>query len=47
MPSLEYKGKTYEVDEDGYLLNLDEWNEEIAGFLAEQEEVEMTPSHWK
>ena len=47
MPSLEYKGKTYEVDEDGYLLNLDEWNEDIAGFLAEQEEVEMTPAHWE
>jgi dissimilatory sulfite reductase related protein len=47
MPNIEFKGKSYEVDEDGYLINLDDWNEDVAGYLAEQEEVEMTPAHWE
>jgi TusE/DsrC/DsvC family sulfur relay protein len=47
MPSFDFKGKTYEIDEDGYLLNLDDWNEDVALYIAEQEEVEMTPAHWE
>src|SRR5512146_1573760 len=47
MPTFEFQGKSYEVDEDGYLLNLDDWNEDVAKYLAEQEEVEMTPAHWE
>jgi len=45
--SFELNGKTYETDEEGYLTNLGEWNEEAADFIAKQENVEMTPSHWE
>jgi TusE/DsrC/DsvC family sulfur relay protein len=38
---------TYETDEEGYLVNLSEWNEDIAKAIAELENVEMTPSHWE
>ncbi len=45
--SFEFDGKTYETDDDGYLINLDEWNEGVAGYIAEQEGVDMTEAHWE
>ncbi|MGN7611688.1 TusE/DsrC/DsvC family sulfur relay protein [Magnetococcales bacterium HHB-1] len=47
MPSFELNGTTYETDEDGYLVNLNDWNEEVAGYLAQAENVDMTPAHWE
>jgi TusE/DsrC/DsvC family sulfur relay protein len=44
---IEVNGTTYETDEEGYLLNLSEWTEEIGKVLAQGENVEMTPSHWE
>ena len=44
---IEVNGTTYETDEEGYLVNLAEWNEEIGKVLAQGENVEMTPSHWE
>ncbi len=45
--SFEFEGKTYETDDDGYLINLDDWNREVAGHIAEMEGVEMTDAHWE
>ena len=47
MPTLDFQGKQYEIDEDGYLVNLDEWNKDLAGHIAILEEVEMTEAHWE
>ena len=48
MPEIEVNGAKAEVDEDGFLVNLDDWNEDIAKYLAEQEEIaELTEDHWK
>ncbi len=47
MPTIEFKGKSYEVDEEGYLLNLDDWNEEIAVHFAEKEGITLTDAHWE
>ncbi|MBN8486231.1 MAG: TusE/DsrC/DsvC family sulfur relay protein [Burkholderiales bacterium] len=44
---IEVNGNTYETDEEGYLVNLADWNEDIALELAKAESVEMTPSHWE
>jgi tRNA 2-thiouridine synthesizing protein E len=44
---IEVNGTVYETDEEGYLLNLAEWNEDIGKVLAQGENVEMTPSHWE
>ncbi|MBA4177684.1 MAG: TusE/DsrC/DsvC family sulfur relay protein [Betaproteobacteria bacterium] len=44
---IEVNGTTYETDEEGYLLNLSEWTEDIGKVLAAGENVEMTPSHWE
>ena len=39
MPTCEYEGLKIEVDEEGYLLNFDDWNEKVACALAEREGV--------
>ena len=40
-------GKDVDVDEEGYLTNLADWNEDVAAYLAQEEKVEMTESHWE
>lgn len=30
MANIEVNGQTVELDEDGFLVNLDEWNEDVA-----------------
>ena len=47
MGTIEVSGKSYETDEEGYLVNLGDWNEDVAGFLAQQEQVNMTEQHWE
>jgi len=44
---IEVNGTTYETDEEGYLVNLSEWNEDIGKAIAVGENVEMTPNHWE
>ncbi len=44
---IEVNGTTYETDEEGYLVNLSDWNEDIANVIAQQEKVDMTPNHWE
>jgi TusE/DsrC/DsvC family sulfur relay protein len=44
---LDIAGKRIETDEEGYLLNLDDWNEDIAGAMAKLDELELTPAHWE
>jgi len=47
MATLEIGGKTVETDEEGYLINLDDWNDEIAVFLAKQDNIELAEDHWE
>jgi len=49
MPQIELAGKIYEVDEDGFLQELDKWTEEFAQAYAHTEEIEgtLTEEHWK
>jgi tRNA 2-thiouridine synthesizing protein E len=35
------------LDEEGYLLNLDDWTEELALSLAKKESLELTEPHWE
>jgi len=46
MSTIEVNGRSYETDEEGYLLNLSEWNEEVAVYIAKTEDIEMTEQHW-
>lgn len=45
--AIEMNGTTYETDEEGYLVNLDDWSEGLANFIAKQENVDMTSNHWE
>ncbi|MBK6742132.1 MAG: TusE/DsrC/DsvC family sulfur relay protein [Hydrogenophilales bacterium] len=47
MPMIEHGGKSFEVDEEGYLVNLADWDENVAAYLAQEEKVEMSQSHWE
>jgi len=48
MPTFEFQELKIEVDEDGFILKPEEWNEEIAKALASTEDVQdMSENHWK
>ena len=47
MPTMEFEGKTYEVDEEGYLMDWSLWNEGLAGAMAKQDSLELTDAHWE
>jgi len=47
MPTIEFEGKTVEDDDDGYLVSLDDWTEGLAQFLADQDDIKLTPEHWE
>jgi len=47
VPEFHIDGKTYEVDDGGFLQAPELWNEEVAKHLARTEHVnEMTEEHW-
>ncbi|MCB1858179.1 MAG: TusE/DsrC/DsvC family sulfur relay protein [Gammaproteobacteria bacterium] len=37
---------SYEVNENGYLVNLEDWNEEVAKEIAEQEGIALSEKAW-
>ena len=43
-PISKLTAKTYETDEEGYLVNLADWNKDVAEYIAKTENVEMTPA---
>lgn len=47
MPTVAVEGKNVEVDEEGYLVNLADWNEGIAQAFSKKEGIELTPAHWE
>jgi tRNA 2-thiouridine synthesizing protein E len=48
MPNLELNGKTYVVDEDGFIEDPGIWNEDVAKDFASIEGIEaLTEDHWK
>lgn len=40
-------GKDIETDAEGYLATLDDWSEDVARHLAEQDKLELTDAHWE
>ena len=45
--AIEVNGKSFEVDEEGYLANLTEWEPGIADIMAKEDDCELTESHWE
>jgi len=44
---LNIDGRIIALDEDGYLINLNDWDEEIANAIAAQENISLTSAHWE
>ena len=44
---VEVNGKTVELSEAGWMMDLDEWNEDVAREIAKIEKVELTDKHWE
>lgn len=40
-------GKSVSFTEDGYMSDMNEWNEDIACELAKEENIELSEQHWK
>lgn len=47
MATIDVAGKSIEVDEEGYLVNRDDWNEEIADVMAKIDDCDLTNTHWE
>ena len=44
---IEVNGTSYETDEEGYLVNLGDWNQDIGEALAKTDDCELTEAHWE
>ncbi|MBF0539166.1 MAG: TusE/DsrC/DsvC family sulfur relay protein [Nitrospirae bacterium] len=47
MRTLEFQGKKIELDEDGYLTNLNDWTKELAEMLSKEDSLDLTDAHWE
>jgi len=45
--ALEVNGKQIEVDEEGYLSNLNDWEKDIATVMAKEDDIELGDDHWE
>ncbi|WP_136796162.1 TusE/DsrC/DsvC family sulfur relay protein [Desulfosediminicola ganghwensis] len=45
MTQLECAGKNVTIDNDGFLTNIDDWNEDVARVLAKREGVDELDDH--
>jgi TusE/DsrC/DsvC family sulfur relay protein len=48
MPQKKIGNYTIDVDNEGFLTNLAQWNKDIAAAIAKEEGIaELTPAHWR
>jgi tRNA 2-thiouridine synthesizing protein E len=48
METLVIAGVSIEVNEEGFMVNPQDWNKDIAAEIAQQEGIaELTPAHWQ
>ncbi len=46
MATKNYAGKTVEVNDEGYLTNMEQWTPEIAAEIAKEEGIELNDTHY-
>ena len=44
--ALEVNGAVVELDEEGYLMNLEDWTTEVAKTFAAEDDIELSEEHW-
>lgn len=47
MATLDFDGKSFEVDDDGYLIDWQEWQEGVATNMAKEDGMDLTEAHWE
>ena len=47
MAEKNYAGKTVEVTDEGYLVNREDWNKEVAAEMAKEDGIELTDKHYE
>ncbi len=47
MATIDVEGKALEVDEEGFLVNLDDWFPAVANVMAAQDDLELNDEHWE
>ncbi len=44
--AIEAGGETIETTATGFLVNIEDWNEDAAKVIADEEGIELTEKHW-
>ncbi|MBN1931596.1 MAG: TusE/DsrC/DsvC family sulfur relay protein [Desulfobacterales bacterium] len=48
MPEIQFQGKTFNVDDDGFIDNIESWCPEWVEWVKKEEGIaELTEDHWK
>ena len=42
-----FAGKTVEVTDEGYLVNKEDWNKEVAAEMAKEDGIDLTDKHYE
>lgn len=45
--TINYKNKNLATDKQGYLLDFNDWNEDVAVLLANTDDIELSEAHWE
>ncbi len=45
--AMDVNGVSIETDEEGFLVNLSDWNPDVALELAKGESIDLTDQHWE
>ena len=43
---IDVNGKNIETTPSGFRVNIEDWNEEVAKVIADEEDLELTDKHW-
>ena len=44
---LAVNGRAIEVDKEGFLINPDDWSEQVATLIAQNDHIYLTEAHWE
>jgi len=44
--TIEFEGKSIEATDNGYLVNIDDWSEDLAKQMASNDSLELGERHW-
>lgn len=47
MNTITIEGSPIQIDSEGYLVNFDEWREEIGSYISKEDHIELTDAHFE